>query len=305
MAAALDSPRRSAPAKLCLSLASSPARPRLPPARFEEVPIDVRPAALRTPCRRRIARHYLASPWARGRPCLALLELAKRLRVPLGVDLSIAKHIPSGAGSRRQPDSATVLARLNRLWSLDWRSSGCSRIGVGPAPTCVLLAAIPAGPRPNRRESSPDRPRAATFCRRPSRASLPRGDLRLAPGGGAGSRGCRVGNINCRFFCERRSGPLEATDATISRRCRDFPRRYAGTALVRTATARAVIQIGARLGPHFRRQRDTSRCRRCRRAGRADLSISRSASAFVWARRERLEVRGFPLRTRVGYLQLG
>ncbi len=77
----------------------------------------------------RIARHDLGVSLPEDDLCLRAARLLRQaagmrgLRVP-GVDISIDKRIPSGAGlGGGSSDAATVLIALNRLWGLQWGRS--------------------------------------------------------------------------------------------------------------------------------------------------------------------------------------
>jgi 4-diphosphocytidyl-2-C-methyl-D-erythritol kinase len=69
-----------------------------------------------------LRRHDLGAQLPDDDLCLrAARALQRAAGSPLGVDISIDKHIPSGAGlGGGSSDAATTLLALNRLWALNW-----------------------------------------------------------------------------------------------------------------------------------------------------------------------------------------
>jgi 4-diphosphocytidyl-2-C-methyl-D-erythritol kinase len=69
-----------------------------------------------------IARHDLAEPLPPDDLCLRAARLLQaESGTAFGVDISIDKQLPSGAGmGGGSSDAATVLMALNRLWGLNW-----------------------------------------------------------------------------------------------------------------------------------------------------------------------------------------
>lgn len=70
----------------------------------------------------RVARHDLGLPLPADDLCLrAARALQQHAGVAAGVDISIDKQLPSGAGmGGGSSDAATTLLVLNRLWRVDW-----------------------------------------------------------------------------------------------------------------------------------------------------------------------------------------
>ena len=70
----------------------------------------------------RIQRHDLGPALPEDDLCLrAARALQRASGTPLGVDISILKQVPWGAGlGGGSSDAATTLLALNRLWGLDW-----------------------------------------------------------------------------------------------------------------------------------------------------------------------------------------
>jgi 4-diphosphocytidyl-2-C-methyl-D-erythritol kinase len=70
----------------------------------------------------RLARHDLGEPLPADDLCLRAARLLQRESgTALGVDISVDKRVPSGAGmGGGSSDAATTLLALNRLWGLGW-----------------------------------------------------------------------------------------------------------------------------------------------------------------------------------------
>jgi len=96
-----------------------------------------------------LARHDLAAALPPDDLCLrAARALQQASGTPLGVDISIDKHVPSGAGlGGGSSDAASTLLALNRLWGLRWPRARLAAIGIalgadvpfflGPGPALV------------------------------------------------------------------------------------------------------------------------------------------------------------------------
>jgi 4-diphosphocytidyl-2-C-methyl-D-erythritol kinase len=80
----------------------------------------------------RIARHDLGAALPADDLCLrAARALQAESGNPLGVDISIDKQVPWGAGlGGGSSDAATTLLALNRLWGLDWPLERLQRLGL-------------------------------------------------------------------------------------------------------------------------------------------------------------------------------
>jgi len=81
----------------------------------------------------RLLRHDLTDTLPADDLCLrAARSLQQASGCPLGVDISIEKQVPWGAGmGGGSSDAATTLLALNRLWGLGWPSSRLLAIGLG------------------------------------------------------------------------------------------------------------------------------------------------------------------------------
>jgi 4-diphosphocytidyl-2-C-methyl-D-erythritol kinase len=132
----------------------------------------------------RLQRHDLAEPLPAEDLCLrAASALQAASGTTLGVDVSIAKSVPSGAGlGGGSSDAATVLLALNRLWGLNW-----------PRERLAALAATLGADVPffvfgrnalvqgiGEQLSAIDPPQQAYFVVKPS-ASLPTADIFRSP----------------------------------------------------------------------------------------------------------------------------
>ena len=80
----------------------------------------------------RLARHDLGPALPDDDLCLrAARTLQAASGTALGVDISITKHVPWGAGmGGGSSDAATVLLGLNRLWNLNWPRARLAAIGL-------------------------------------------------------------------------------------------------------------------------------------------------------------------------------
>jgi 4-diphosphocytidyl-2-C-methyl-D-erythritol kinase len=80
----------------------------------------------------RIARHDLGDPLPADDLCLRAATLLQRESGSrFGVDLSIAKQLPAGAGmGGGSSDAATTLLALNRLWGLGWSRERLLALGL-------------------------------------------------------------------------------------------------------------------------------------------------------------------------------
>ncbi len=79
-----------------------------------------------------LRRHDLGPALPAHDLCLRAAEaLRTRSGTPLGVDISIDKRVPWGAGlGGGSSDAASVLLALNRLWGLNWPLERLSQLGV-------------------------------------------------------------------------------------------------------------------------------------------------------------------------------
>ncbi|HEY9068406.1 MAG TPA: 4-(cytidine 5'-diphospho)-2-C-methyl-D-erythritol kinase [Burkholderiaceae bacterium] len=80
----------------------------------------------------RLARHDLTTTLPADDLCLrAARALQRASGTPLGADISIAKHVPSGAGmGGGSSDAASTLVALNRLWGLNLPRQRLAEIGL-------------------------------------------------------------------------------------------------------------------------------------------------------------------------------
>ncbi|MEO8278976.1 MAG: 4-(cytidine 5'-diphospho)-2-C-methyl-D-erythritol kinase [Ideonella sp.] len=80
----------------------------------------------------RIQRHDLTDPLPAEDLCLrAARALQSASGCPLGVDISIDKQLPSGAGmGGGSSDAASTLLALNRLWRLNWPRASLQQIAL-------------------------------------------------------------------------------------------------------------------------------------------------------------------------------
>ena len=81
----------------------------------------------------RIARHDLGMPLPQNDLCVrAARALQQEAGVNLGVDISIDKQLPSGAGmGGGSSDAATTLLVLNRLWGVNWPRERIMTLALG------------------------------------------------------------------------------------------------------------------------------------------------------------------------------
>lgn len=80
----------------------------------------------------RLARHDIGAALPADDLCLrAARSLQQQSGCSAGVDISIAKSLPSGAGmGGGSSDAATCLLALNRLWGLNWPRRRLMRLGL-------------------------------------------------------------------------------------------------------------------------------------------------------------------------------
>jgi len=95
----------------------------------------------------RLVRHDLGAALPADDLCLgAATALQRASKTPLGVDISIDKSVPWGAGlGGGSSDAASTLLALNRLWALDWPLERILKLGLSlGADVPFFLGATPA-----------------------------------------------------------------------------------------------------------------------------------------------------------------